>query len=165
MLSQTVYGGKPFAIGAIKYDSDGIEQDRFSGRCPIQDEVNEWVKNNVIPALEDFEVTHDTYKSLLEDFAKWWMINKKDSELLWHMGHIVEANLFIELHRLKFIRDFDGPYTPIELSVILRENMLKPDSVDEYIKSRDLTIPNIGGGIHNPLYDAIATASVYFDLL
>ena len=41
--------GQAFAIGAILYNPEGKEIDRFVGRCPIEEDVNSWVAENVLP--------------------------------------------------------------------------------------------------------------------
>jgi len=80
------------------------------------------------------------------------------------MGHIVEAHVFRELHRTGAIGEWDAPYTPIEVSELLRSAGYAADSVDGYLETNNLQIPTVVGGTHNPLYDCIVAAEVYFDL-
>lgn len=40
--------GEAFAIAGVLYDPQGKEVKRFVGRCPINDEVNKWVKKQCI---------------------------------------------------------------------------------------------------------------------
>ncbi|MBD8045822.1 hypothetical protein [Clostridium faecium] len=118
----------------------------------------------MLPTLENVEITHDTYEKMLKDFAIWYMNNKEGSEVLYHMGHVVEAFLFREMHDLGYIGDWDAPYTPIEVSELLRINGYSPDSVDTYIQENNISIKDYGT-THNPLYDCEAAAKVYFSLL
>jgi len=156
--------GKPFAIGVAVYDLNGNLLEKKIWKSPIKEKINEWVKDNVLPALSNVKDTHQTYEDMMRDFSKWWLDNKEDSQILWHMGHIVEVFLFRELYNLGFIGEFDAPYTPFELAEILRLKGYEPDLVDEYIKAKDISLPYIEGSTHNPLYDAIAAAEVFFDL-
>ena len=156
--------GQPFAVAFITFSAEGVELDRATFRCPIEGNVNSWVESNVLPEMEDIKLTHDTYSSMLKAIGEWWLANKEGASVLWHMGHIVESHVFRELHRVGAIGDWDAPYTPIELSVLLESAGYPADSVDGYVVKKGLTLPNFKGGTHNPLYDAAAAASVYFDL-
>ena len=60
--------GRAFSIAAIVYDPQGMEIDRFLGRCPIQEEVNSWVSENVLPNMQDIEETHKSYEEMLKAF-------------------------------------------------------------------------------------------------
>ena len=104
------------------------------------------------------------YKNMLKDFAEFYLKYKDTAEVLYHMGHIVEANLFREMHRLELIGDWDAPYTPIEVADHLRAINEPCDSVDSYVKKHDLKISDYGT-THNPLYDCGVVAKVYFDII
>jgi len=164
--------GKAFAIAGIAYEN-GKEVSRFIGRCNINGKINDWVKENVLHEMESIEITHRSYEELLRDFIEWhnsfsqWNSwdNKDGWRTLWHMGHVVEAKLFDDAYRLGINGEFDSPYCPIEVSSMLDANGYQPDSVDNYIKEKGLTVENVEGGTHNPLYDSIVAASAYFDLM
>ena len=156
--------GQPFSVAFIVYNTEGVELDRATFRCPIEGDVNPWVAENVIPQMGDIALTHSSYEGMLKAIGQWWLSNKEGSSALWHMGHIVETHLYRELHRVGAIGDWDAPYTPIELSVLLESAGYPADSVDGYVAKKGLSLPNFKGGTHNPLYDAAAAASVYFDL-
>lgn len=53
--------GQAFAVAAVLFDENGDEVARFVGRCPIEGEVNPWVKENVLPEMEGIPVTHKSY--------------------------------------------------------------------------------------------------------
>jgi hypothetical protein len=123
--------------------------------------------------MEDIVVTHESYYDLLKDFMEWhnsysqW--NSWDAQdgfrTLWHMGHIIETDLFCDAYHLGIIGEFDSPYCPIEVASILEAKGFAPDSVDKYAETHGIKIDAVEGGTHNPLYDCIIAAKVYFDLM
>lgn len=155
--------GQAFSIAAIVRDNEQ-EVARFVGRCPIEESVNPWVAENILPAMEGIEITHSSYKELLTDFVQFWMNHKGTFEdprvALVHMGHIVEAKLFRDAHKLSILGDWDAPYLWYDLCVLPEVQ----DSVDAYIKDRGIELDNeFVGGTHNPLYDSLVAAKVYED--
>lgn len=168
--------GNPFSVGAIVYEikrnynkntfktSYYFEQvEEICLRLPNEVVKNEWVKLNVLPNL-DFEVTHQEYKDMLKDFADFYL-RHKNATVIWHMGYIVEAHLFRELHKMELIGDWDAPYTPIEISDLLRMKDYDCDSVDNYAKINNLFGFGIPNKTHNPLYDCFVSAQVFEDIL
>jgi hypothetical protein len=153
--------GQPFAIGALVYDENGAEVARFVGRCPIEGNVNPWVAEHVIPEMADIPMTHESYNALLSDFAKFYLANKAEADVIVHMGVPVEAGLLWDMHDRGLIGDFDGPYPLIDLAGNLQQVGEDPTSVDSYIKKYELTVGEFSGGTHNPLYDAAVAAVVY----
>ena len=165
--------GKAFMIAGIACDENGEEISRFVGRCPIEGETNPWVAENVVPQLKGIEVNYDSYESLLRAFIEWhnkfpqwnsWE-NKGGFQTLWHMGHVVEVQLFRDAYDMGIIGEFDSPYCPIEVASLLQMKGYSPDSVDGYLEARGLPKPEVAGGTHNALYDAMAAAMAYFDLI
>lgn len=173
--------GQPFAIAAIVYEKTPkmaqitntscaetqvgwkwVEIERIALRLPDSFVTEPWVIENVIPTLTGLEPTHQTYESMLGEFAGWYMANQKDATVLYHMGHVVEAFLFRELVRLGYIGQWDAPYLPIDVSNDLRLAGEQADSVDEYAKKYNFAIPT--GSTHNPLYDCEVAAKVFFHL-
>lgn len=173
--------GKPFAIAAVVYEFveehfvpgtvgvDGIrhrraykrhwkETYRLTTRLPDGVVTNEWVKENVLPSLSGMDVTHDNYEDMLAAFSGFYNAHK-DGTVLWHMGHVVEAFLFRECVRLGFIGEWEAPYTPIEVSMTLREHGYDPSSVDGVMTALDFEKPN--GSTHDPLYDCICAFRVW----
>lgn len=152
--------GTPFSIGAILYAQDGEEISHFYGCLPTDSITDPWTIQNVVPLIG--EATHDTYESLISDFSEWYIKNK-DTTIVWHMGHIVEAFLFREMHRLGNIGDLDAPYTPIEVSEVLRQKGYSPDSVDNYVTDKNIHVKKYSG-THNPLYDAEVAFKAFYHL-
>lgn len=157
--------GSPFAVAAVVYSETGQELSRATFRCPIVGETNEWVAENVIPQMDGIAETHSSYEDMLQAIGAWWLENKADATALWHMGHVVESFLFRELVRVGSIGEWDAPYVPVEVSQVLADKGFRPDSVDSYLETKGLPKPELVGGTHNPLYDAVVAATVYFDLV
>lgn len=173
--------GNPFAVAGIVYDAEtGKEVDKICLRMSDSVVTDLWVKENVLPTL-NFQVTHDgnalfdgqigkekrlqkAYKEMLSDFANWYKKYKDESDVLWHMGHVVESHLFREMHRLGFIGDWDAPYCPIEVSAYLEQLGESADSVDSYSRKYDLDITDYGC-THNPLYDCEVAFKVWYNII
>jgi len=156
--------GNPFWVAAIVYE-DNKEIDKINVAIRYPQIKEEWIKENVLPELEKCEnvIFVDMYHEMLKTIADFYNKYKEGSEVLWHMGHIVESHLFREMHRIGFIGDWDAPYTPIEVSEVLRENNKEPDSVDNYIKKYNVAVNNYGS-THNPLYDCEVAFKAYLHM-
>lgn len=146
--------GQAFAIGALVVDECGTEITRFVGRLPDSEVTDSWVKENVLPKIQNIPVTHMTYAELLSDFAKFYKANKTDADVIVHMGYIVEAGLLRDMHAQGVIGDWDGPYPMLDVSGNLQQAGEDPTSVDSYVKKNELSVGEFEGGTHNPLYDS-----------
>jgi len=155
--------GKPFAIAAIIYGEDGQELTHFIGRCPIEGETNEWVAQNVLPQMTEISETHESYDALLADFAKFYLANKADADMIVHMGVPVESSLLKDMHSKGYIGDWDGPYPLIDIAGNLQQVGEDPTSVDSYVTKFGLEVRDFGT-THNPLYDSEVAARVYLHL-
>jgi hypothetical protein len=153
--------GQGFAIGALVYDENGDEIARFIGRLPDSVVTEQWVKDNVLPALANVPVTHETYEELLVSFAEFYKANKEGADILVHMGVPVESKLLIDMHSLGLIGDWDAPYPMLDVSGNLQQSGEDPTSVDSYVEKHELSIGEFEGGKHNPLYDSAVAAVVY----
>lgn len=177
--------GQPFAIAAIVYEYKNaispaswyagnpgtsqpipqgwIETARFLARLSDDVVKNDWVKENVLPAIQNVDPTHETYEDMLRDFSDFYMQNKNEADVICHMGFPVEAHLLREMHRLGFIGDWDGPFPLIDIAGNLKQSGENPKSVDEYAKKHALKISDYGS-THNPLYDCEVAARSYINL-
>jgi len=154
--------GKPFAIGAKAYKEkgDGYSCVADFYACCSTGVKNEWVRENVLPNLEN---THASADEVLQEFSKLYLETKdKGYTVLWHMGHVVEAYLFRLLVEKGYIGEWDAPYTPIEVSEHLRQRGFAPDCVDAYVETFQLAKSD--GCTHNPLFDCAQAMSVYAHL-
>jgi hypothetical protein len=155
--------GQIFAVAAVVTSEDGQIIDSFMGQCPINGEINEWVRANVLPTLENVP-RYESYRDLLEDFAKFYMKHKSDSDVVTHMGYIVEAKLLRDLREFGLIGEWDGPFPMYDVSGHLQLMGEEPTSVDAYAEKYGVVV-GIEGSTHNPLYDSAVTAKVYLHLL
>jgi len=157
--------GKPFAIAGIVYEEQKgrlIETARFVARC-MADIQNEWVMANVVPSINDIDVTHASYKDMLLDFTLFYTKHKGGADCVVHMGYIVEAGVLRDMWQCEFIDDFDGPYPLYDVSGNLQQAGEDPTSVDAYARKHGLEIADYGT-THHPLYDCEVTAKVYHHL-
>ena len=157
--------GQAFAIGALVYDESGAEIARFVGRLPDTEVTDAWVKENVLPKIGDIPVTHNDYASLLASFAEFYKANKKDADVIVHMGFIVEVKILRDLHAAGLIGDWDAPYPLYDVSGNLQAAGADPTSVDKFVTEHNLSVGEFAGGTHNPLYDSAVAAVVYRHLL
>lgn len=158
--------GEAFSIGAVLYE-DGIEVASFYARCPIQEPINPWVSENVLPQMESMEVTHSSYEEMLRSFAEFYLAHKDDAaDVIFHMGIPVEARVVLDMHRLGFIGDWDGAYPWLDIAGCLKQAGFDCTSVDSYNANHGIVVPQPeSGGTHNPLYDSRAAALCYMDLM
>lgn len=147
--------GCAFAISAVVKDGDDVKT--FIGRCPITEDVNPWVKENVLPQMENIPVDCKDYSDLLKKFSEFYLENKSDSDIIVHMGVPVEAKVLLDMHSHGFIGDWDGPYPLIDISAYPEIG----DSCDTYNKVNGIEIPDLDGGTHNPLYDSWSALLAY----
>lgn len=160
--------GNAFIIAAVLFNENGQVEEFFCGRAPINEEVDPFVKDNVLPQVKGIGVSNNSYGSLLEDFIRYYKCNKDNATILVHMGCPVEAKLFIDAQKMGFMGTFDGPYPLIDISAYPEIS----DSVDKYAKKHNLmdeinemmTELEIKGGTHNPVYDCIVTAKCYMHI-
>lgn len=169
--------GNPFAIAAIVYELlDVPAQDnrpaysewrmsaKFEARLPESVVSNDWVRENVLPAIADMPVTHKSYEEMLRDFAAFYMMHKEGADCVCHMGYIVEAHLLREMRRLGFIGDWDAPFPLYDVSGNLQAAGEDATSVDEYVKKKCIPVTQYGS-THHPLYDCEAAAKAYIALM
>lgn len=154
--------GQAFSIGTVITDQEGNITKQFIGRCPIEEPVNSWVEENVLPQMEGIQVTHNSYKDMLKDFMSFYMENKDNAHIVVHMGLPVEARLFLDAHNLGIIGDWDAPYPLIDMCAFPEIG----DSVDTYNANNGIVVDSntFEGGTHNPLYDSYATALAYIHI-
>jgi hypothetical protein len=153
--------GQAFAIGALVYGENGEELDRFAGRLPDSAVNDPWVIENVLPQLSGMPVSHESYGSLLVDFAKFYLKHEDGKDILVHMGFPVETKILFDMHERGLMGDNVSPFPLIDVSGHLQQVGEDPTSVDAYIAKRGLEVRNFVGEAHNPLYDAEAAYVAY----
>lgn len=143
--------GQAFSVSALVFNPEGKEVDRLVLRCPIEESVNPWVKDNVLPTMTDIEETHSSYEEMLEAFFQ-FMKKHKDAVTLTHMGHIVEARLLKDAHTLGIIGDFEAPYLWYDVCLFVG------DSTDKYNLENGLLVEQ---NTHNPTYDCLSAYTAF----
>lgn len=151
--------GPAFAIG-VSVREDGVETACFVGRCPYGGD-NEWVQTNVIPALAEMPVAHESSEELEEAFWQFWLENRERAIPIAHCHSPVETGLLRRcVERDLSARQWSGPYPAIHdvatLLLLLGES---PDSVDAYVAKHRIEVPE--GAAHDPYYDAVIAALVW----
>jgi hypothetical protein len=162
--------GQAFSVAAITYDKEGRELNRFVGRCPIEEDVDGWVAENVLPQMEGIPETHSSYEELLKAFVdfykaeviiqgEWGPTPDGEVDVIVHCGVPVEARLFIDAVKAGLLGMFEGPLPLKDVGTLPGIG----SSVDSYNKEFDLTIDpeQLVGGTHNPLYDSAAAFAAY----
>lgn len=153
--------GQAFAIGALVYSENGEELDRFAGRLPDNVVNDPWVIENVLPQLSVMPISHESYDSLLVDFAKFYLKHEDGKDVVVHMGFPVEAKILFDMHERGLIGDNESPFPLIDVSGHLLQVGEDPTSVDAFIAKNGLKVRKFIGETHNPLYDAEAAYVTY----
>jgi len=155
--------GQPFAVAAVVFENS-VKTNSISLRCPIEGDVNPWVAENVIPQLEALPVNCDNLQDMLAKFATWYLANKQDATIIAHMGAPVETNFIRLMQDGGHIGDWDAPYPLHDVATLLLAKGYKPDTVDGYLSDKGIAV-DFDGTTHHPMYDALAAAAVWIDLL
>jgi DNA polymerase III epsilon subunit-like protein len=152
--------GQAFCLGAVVYEN-GKEVKSWVGRCPIVNRVDKWVDLNVLSEIHNIDLTNVSYKSLLRDFAEFYLENKDGSDVIVHIGTPVESKIILDMHEFGFIDDGEAPFPLIDIAGNLQQAGFNPVSVDAYNAKHNI---DIAGNAHNPLYDSRAAAECYISL-
>ncbi len=156
--------GQAFMLAAV-VTVDGKKVDEFIARCPIAETVDDWVKDNVLPQVENVEVSHSSYDKMLNAFYAFYMNHKNDSVIIAHMAFPVEAKVLRDMIEINLDeRGWDGPYPLIDVSAILQAKGFDPASVDGYNKSQGLKVP-FDSNAHHPMFDSWAAEVCYRNLM
>lgn len=148
-------GGLAFAVG-ISVSDHTRELESAVFRCPIPGQVDPWVAENVLPALDSVEFTCDDYWQMLADIrARFFRPEQKPTRsVIAHVAWPVETTLLS--HMLPGDLVWDGPYPLVDVASVLLAHGHDPLSVDDYLHAHGIDLPE--GAPHHPLYDARAAA-------
>lgn len=147
--------GSCFAVAVI-VRQNGVNIDEFVGRCPIEGDVDPWVADNVIPALDEMKVTHDDPRAMREALWEFWTKHRDGATVVAHMGGAV-SDVFRQCINDDPARQWDGPYPLHNVSTALLLAEEDPVSVDKYNEKYGITVP-FHGVAHHPMYNAMASA-------
>jgi hypothetical protein len=155
--------GQPFCVGAVEMDWGGRVISQFLARCPLDQVEEEWVLENVIPALEGIERTHDSLESLQKDFVTWLVTTAarlKNPIFLVDVGFPVDCNFIYSALKSqsmepgkKWVRERYSPYILLDLASVLAGAGFDPDE-NRLEMARSLAGDEWGGAKHNPVCDA-----------
>jgi hypothetical protein len=150
--------GEAFAVGAVLMRADGQVLDEFVARCPIEGEVDKWVKANVLKPMKALAQTHDTAIGMRDDFWKWYRAAKDKAEyVMVDNGYPVEARFLLSCQDDNLEeRYWDHPFPLLDLSSMLLQVGLKPLSVRHQLVAEDISGQDILQ--HNPRFDAYVSA-------
>ena len=163
--------GVSFAIAAT-VRRGGVEIASFEGRIPDSAVSDEWVKENVLPALGDMEITHNTSEELEEAFwafyaqqciieGEWGPSFDGDNIVcIAHCGAPVEAGFFRRAVERDESRTFCAPMNLHDVGSLLEALGEPAASVDSYVEKYRLSVP-FGGVSHHPMYDSAVAAVVW----
>lgn len=150
--------GTAFAVGAVLMSLDGTIIDEFQARCPIEGEVDKFVKKFVLPPMKDFVETHKTAKQMRSDFWQWFVAAKdKCDYVLFSNGYPVETR-FLSVCQDDDIeaRFWDHPFPIIDLSSILLQVGVKPLAVRYQFVEDEMKGAPVEQ--HHPRFDAWVAA-------
>ncbi|HEY6117141.1 MAG TPA: hypothetical protein VI172_14410 [Candidatus Dormibacteraeota bacterium] len=155
-------GGQAFAVAMTLSDRTGdLEQVVY--RCPIVEPVNDWVKANVLPAIDDVEENCASYAGMLHNLREAYFPWAEDSDAI-TIGHVVwpvEARLLLDMYPGEDI--WHGPYPLIDVASVLLAKGHNPLSVDDYLREHSVPAPE--GSPHHPLYDVRAAERCFRHLM
>ena len=152
--------GKPFIICAIVRDGDRYtyHDETFLGRCPIDNPVDEFVRDNVLPACLDIPENYSSLDDLLSAFTVFYK-NHNKLRVISHIPFPVETNFFSLLQSKKLIGEFEGPYPLIDVGSMMLARHEDPTSLDKFMEKHKIEFPE--GQDHDPFYDATCALRVY----
>lgn len=155
--------GKAFAVGAAVMDADGNILDEFTARVRLTGRVDEWVKNNVLPAIEDMPITHDSYEELREAFWAWYVeAEKKSDYVLVNNGYPVEYRFLLDCQDANIEeRYWQHPFPLLDLSSLMIMTEHGAGSSRRALKK--IIDEEYGHKIHHPLEDAKMALKLAFE--
>ena len=164
---------QPFAVAATVREWKK-EVDSIVLRCPIEQNIDSWVDENIIPNIEDIKETNTSYESMLQDLYKFWDNYRQKNDENWnptqkqpttiaHMWAPVESGLLKDMLNVVW-EEFAWPYPLDEVATLLRAIWEDPTSVDSYMKKYNLK-PEFDWVSHHPMYDAVVAAQVWEDIM
>jgi len=163
--------GVGFAIAATVRES-GREIASFEGRTPDSAVSDSWVRENVLPALGDMPVTHQSSEELEEAFwafyaqhclveGEWGPSFDSDNiVVIAHCGSPVESGFFRRAVERDGSRTFQAPLPLHEVGTLLEALGEDATSVDAYVKKHGITV-QFDGVSHHPMYDSVVAAQVW----
>jgi len=164
-LETNALHGQTFAIGALIVDASGKIHDEFTARVAIKGEIDDWVTGNVLPVIEDMEITHGTYEAMRESFWRWFVVAQEKSDyVLVSNGYPVEYRFLLDCQDADIEeRYWQHPFPIIDLTSMLLL-LQKTHNIDK--KTLSLQVQqNMVYRVHHPLDDAKKAALMAFEAI
>lgn len=152
--------GQAFAIGALIVDNSGKVFDEFIARVDVQEEIDEWVAKNVLPAMDNIHVTHGSYEDMREAFWRWFVkAQEKSDYTLVSNGYPVEYRFLLDCQQADLEeRYWQHPFPIIDVtSLLLTLREFGEPSKQEILRKVQ---KNGNFKTHNPYDDAKVTALI-----
>ncbi|HSX46516.1 MAG TPA: hypothetical protein VLF87_00800 [Patescibacteria group bacterium] len=154
--------GQAFAVGAVLIDASGAVTETFVARCPIQGPTDPWVQQNILPAITNMPISHQTYEALREAFWRWYLTVEPEADyVLVNNGYPVEHRFLIDCQEADLqTRYWQHPYPVLDLSSLLlmvTNKSLSKGQLLNKVKASGSFVP------HHPLDDAKVTALMAFE--
>lgn len=155
--------GDPFIVSTRVYSSDGTFLESFDGRCPIEGEIDSFVKEHVLPPNVDIVENYSSLLELSKDFVEFY---KKfpNKTVISHIPYPVESGYFLWLQHHKLLGEFEGPYPLIDVGSMLHTKGEDPTSLSSYLDKYGITVDVVGND-HCANYDTACAHAVYHHLL
>ena len=149
-VESTSLFGSGFAFGVVVYNRGGSEVDRLELKSKEGQELaNDWVKQNVIPHLEDMP-SCETDRELRDAFYNFYMKHKETAEIWSDCNFPVETNFLNDVVKDDIEgRQWNMPYPLKDISTVVDININRTEECGI-----------VGLRKHNPLDDE--KASAYF---
>ena len=157
--------GQAFAVGAVIVDGQGDILDQFTGRTDIAGSVDPWVKENVLPVIEDMPINCKSYNELKEGFWNWYIeAEAKSDYVLVNNGYPVEYRFLLDCQEADIERRYwQHPFPILDLLSLLIQIGEEPHGNDnEFIREFFEKYPPKP---HNPLWDATMAVLAAFKAL
>jgi len=155
--------GETIAIAAI-VRRDGETVGIFEGRTPNPiHPFDQWIVDNILPAIGGMTVTHPTAEALEETFWEFYLAWKEQGAILIaHCCWPVETGVFHRMVARRFSeRQWQGPYPALhDVATVLLLAGEQPDSTEQYLTTHRLQVP-FAGSPHHPMYDAVSAVIVW----
>lgn len=157
--------GEAFAVSGVLMRSDGKVIDEFTGRCPIEGPVDEWVAKNVLPQMNGIPQRYKSARTLRSAFWRWYKKAKAQADfVIAENPYPVEARFLIACQQDSLrSRYWEHPFPLIDVGTLFFERGYRQPHERE--RFRAALIGDKDKQAHNPRWDAWATALVAFRLL
>ncbi|ORU00262.1 hypothetical protein D081_1356 [Anaerovibrio sp. JC8] len=152
-----LYG--PFvSVAMVLTDADGNELEKqYIGLSEPEKHIRtEWVRENVLPIMGEYE-KYDDEHSLLEAVWSFWRTHAQNAYIIIDVMHPVESRLMSKCVSSNIEeRLFQGPFPMLDIS-----SMLYVIGIDPLKAREELVNPLENGMQHNALYDARTTLAIW----